>query len=51
VTAAFNGVTGWFDPDILLAERTEAGARRISAARPRSRRVLAAFTHTPRHAR
>ena len=45
---AFNGVTGWFDPGILLAVLAGARARRIGAGRVRSRRVLPTFTHGAR---
>jgi 2-methylisocitrate lyase-like PEP mutase family enzyme len=41
-------VTGWLDPDITLAQLSEAGARRISVGGALSRLVLASFVKAGR---
>ena len=38
-----NVVTGWLDPDITLAQLSQAGAKRISVGGALSRLVLATF--------
>jgi 2-methylisocitrate lyase-like PEP mutase family enzyme len=43
VNRPFNVVTGWLDPDITLAQLSEAGAKRISVGGALSRLALAAF--------
>lgn len=43
VTRPVNVVTGWLEPDITLAELSEAGAKRISVGGALSRLVLATF--------
>ncbi len=43
VNRSFNVVTGWLDPDITLAQLSEAGAKRISVGGALSRLVLATF--------
>jgi 2-methylisocitrate lyase-like PEP mutase family enzyme len=41
-------VTGWLDPDITLAQLSEAGAKRISVGGALSRLVLATFVTAAR---
>jgi 2-methylisocitrate lyase-like PEP mutase family enzyme len=43
VTRPVNVVTGWLDPDITLAQLSEAGAKRISVGGALSRLALATF--------
>jgi 2-methylisocitrate lyase-like PEP mutase family enzyme len=43
VTRPVNVVTGWLDPDITLAQLSEAGAKRISVGGALSRLTLATF--------
>jgi 2-methylisocitrate lyase-like PEP mutase family enzyme len=43
VSRPVNVVTGWLDPDITLAQLSEAGAKRVSVGGALSRRVLATF--------
>jgi 2-methylisocitrate lyase-like PEP mutase family enzyme len=43
-----NVVTGWLDPDITLAQLSEAGAKRISVGGALSRLVLATFVKAGR---
>jgi 2-methylisocitrate lyase-like PEP mutase family enzyme len=43
-----NVVTGWLDPDITLAQLSEAGARRISVGGALSRLTLATFVNAGR---
>ncbi|HLJ18603.1 MAG TPA: isocitrate lyase/phosphoenolpyruvate mutase family protein [Stellaceae bacterium] len=43
-----NVVTGWLDPDITLAQLSEAGARRISVGGALARHVLASFVKASR---
>ena len=43
VTRPVNIVTGWLDPDITLAQLSEAGAKRISVGGALSRLALATF--------
>jgi 2-methylisocitrate lyase-like PEP mutase family enzyme len=43
-----NVVTGWLDPDITLAQLSEAGAKRISVGGALARHVLATFVRTSR---
>jgi 2-methylisocitrate lyase-like PEP mutase family enzyme len=43
LTRPVNVVTGWLDPDITLAELSEAGAKRISVGGALSRLALATF--------
>jgi len=43
-----NVVTGWLDPDITLAQLSDAGARRISVGGALSRLALAAFVNAAR---
>jgi 2-methylisocitrate lyase-like PEP mutase family enzyme len=43
VNRPFNVVTGWLEPDITLAQLSEAGAKRISVGGALSRLALAAF--------
>lgn len=43
VTRPVNVVTGWLDPDITLAQLSEAGAKRISVGGALSRLTLTAF--------
>jgi 2-methylisocitrate lyase-like PEP mutase family enzyme len=43
VTRPFNVVTGWLDPDITLAQLSEAGAKRISVGGALSRLAQATF--------
>lgn len=43
VNRPVNVVTGWLDPDITLAQLSEAGAKRISVGGALSRLALAAF--------
>ena len=45
MTSAFNGVTGWFIPGVLSAERRDAGSARITTGRLLSPRMPATFTH------
>jgi 2-methylisocitrate lyase-like PEP mutase family enzyme len=48
VNRPVNVVTGWLDPDITLAQLSEAGAKRISVGGALSRLVLATFLRTAR---
>jgi 2-methylisocitrate lyase-like PEP mutase family enzyme len=48
VTRPVNVVTGWLDPDITLAQLSEAGAKRISVGGALSRLVLATFVKAGR---
>ena len=43
-----NVVTGWLDPDITLAQLSEAGAKRISVGGALARHVLATFVKASR---
>jgi 2-methylisocitrate lyase-like PEP mutase family enzyme len=43
VNRPVNVVTGWLDPDITLAQLSEAGAKRISVGGTLSRLALATF--------
>ena len=43
VNRPVNVVTGWLDPDITLAQLSEAGAKRISVGGALSRLALATF--------
>jgi 2-methylisocitrate lyase-like PEP mutase family enzyme len=43
VNRPFNVVTGWLDPDITLAQLSDAGAKRVSVGGGLSRLVLATF--------
>ena len=43
-----NVVTGWLDPDITLAQLSEAGAKRISVGGALARHVMATFVKTSR---
>jgi 2-methylisocitrate lyase-like PEP mutase family enzyme len=43
VTQPVNVVTGWLDPDITLAQLSEAGAKRVSVGGALSRLTLATF--------
>ncbi len=43
-----NVVTGWLDPDITLAQLSEAGAKRISVGGALSRLALATFVKAGR---
>jgi len=48
VNRPFNVVTGWLDPDITLAQLSDAGARRISVGGALSRLALAGFLNAAR---
>jgi 2-methylisocitrate lyase-like PEP mutase family enzyme len=48
VTRPVNVVTGWLDPDITLAQLSEAGAKRISVGGALSRLALATFVKAAR---
>ena len=48
VNKPVNVVTGWLDPDITLAQLSEAGARRVSVGGALSRLALAAFVSAGR---
>lgn len=43
INRPFNVVTGWLDPDITLAQLSEAGAKRVSVGGALSRLVLSTF--------
>jgi 2-methylisocitrate lyase-like PEP mutase family enzyme len=45
VNRPVNVVTGWLDPDITLAQLSEAGAKRISVGGALSRLALATFVN------
>jgi hypothetical protein len=46
VNRPVNVVTGWLDPDITLAQLSEAGAKRVSVGRALSRPAVATFVDT-----
>ena len=48
VNRPVNVVTGWLDPDITLAQLSEAGAKRISVGGALSRLALATFVKAAR---
>ena len=48
VNRPLNVVTGWLDPDITLAQLSEAGAKRISVGGALSRLVLSSFVTAAR---
>jgi len=48
VTRPVNVVTGWLDPDITLAQLSEAGAKRISVGGALSRLALATLVKAAR---